>query len=159
MTTRQREAARQVGLLNRKHGEGQGRRTPEYRAWDSLRDRCLNRRSPRYADYGGRGIAVCTRWRDSYENFLADVGRRPSAQHTLDRFPNNDGNYEPGNVRWATKKEQASNRRNNVRLEFDGRSQLLRDWATELRLPYKTLYNRLAAGWPLERALAPRSKK
>lgn len=151
--SKQREAARRVGLANRKHGEGQ-ERSPEYRSWDGMRDRCLNEKSAPYADYGGRGITVCSRWRgpDGYENFLADMGRKPSPHHTLDRR-DNGGNYTPENCRWATKKEQASNRRDNVRLTFNGETHLLRDWAARLELPYNTLYNRLARGWSVARAL------
>jgi hypothetical protein len=82
----------------------------EYSIWRQMRQRCSNSRNTSYKLYGGRGISVCARW-DTFENFLADMGRRPSPQHSLDRFPNNDGNYEPGNVRWATAKQQANNRR------------------------------------------------
>lgn len=83
--------------------------TPEYTCWGSMRHRCRNPKSSKYADYGGRGISVCERW-NSFENFLADMGRRPTPAHSLDRI-NNDGNYEPGNCRWATPKEQMNNRR------------------------------------------------
>lgn len=77
--------------------------------WKSMRSRCLNSSSPKFADYGGRGITVCERW-NSFENFLADMGERPSKLHSIDRI-NNDGNYEPGNCRWATKAEQSRNTR------------------------------------------------
>ena len=83
--------------------------TPEYAAWRNMKQRCLNSKNPRYADYGGRGITVCERWLD-FETFLADVGLRPSPELTLDRI-NNDGNYEPGNVRWTTRTAQQQNRR------------------------------------------------
>lgn len=84
--------------------------TPTYRSWASMIMRCFDPRQKSYADYGGRGITVCERWRSSFENFLADMGERPKGK-TLDRFPNNDGNYEPGNCRWATPKQQTMNRR------------------------------------------------
>ena len=82
----------------------------EYNAWGHMKSRCTNPNDSRYADYGGRGITVCMRWM-KFENFIGDVGRRPTSQHSLDRFPNNDGNYEPGNVRWATRTQQTRNRR------------------------------------------------
>jgi hypothetical protein len=94
------------------HGECLHRRiSPEYTSWQAMKARCSNPNLSAFKYYGGRGISVCARWRDSFEEFLADMGRRPSMAHTLDRFPNNNGNYEPGNVRWATKSEQLKNRR------------------------------------------------
>jgi len=102
-------------LLHTKHGEsacGTGTRpTTEYTCWVNMRLRCFNPNDQHWADYGGRGITVCERWRDSFENFLVDMGRKPTSAHSIDRWPNNDGNYELSNCRWATQKEQASNRR------------------------------------------------
>ncbi len=87
----------------------------EYRIWRGMKSRCYNPNGPKWMLYGGRGIRVCNRWRDSFENFLADVGLRPSAAHSIDRYPNGDGDYEPSNVRWATISEQNSNRRTYTR--------------------------------------------
>jgi hypothetical protein len=85
--------------------------TPEYRAWSGMKYRCTNQDAPNWNDYGGRGIKVCDRWLNSFAAFLADVGPRPSPEHSLDRWPDNDGNYEPDNVRWATRSEQQLNKR------------------------------------------------
>jgi hypothetical protein len=79
-----------------------------------MKQRCCNPKNGSYYKYGGRGITVCNEWMASFEAFLEDVGKRPSMAHTLDRFPNNDGNYEPGNVRWATIEQQANNKRPNI---------------------------------------------
>lgn len=87
-------------------------RRSEYRIWSLMRDRCRNPNNKRWDDYGGRGIRVCERWND-FTAFLADVGPRPSLAYSLDRYPDNDGNYEPGNVRWATAVQQANNKRNS----------------------------------------------
>lgn len=84
--------------------------SPEYHSWASMKVRCYRRNHKAFKNYGGRGIKVCERWLNSFENFLADMGPRPTGK-SLDRFPNNDGNYEPGNCRWATRSEQQRNRR------------------------------------------------
>jgi hypothetical protein len=100
---------------NLRHGcAKRGRWTREYGAWKDIKRRCLNPKFKQWKDYGGRGIQVCDRWLSSFENFLADVGLRPSSRHSIDRI-NNDGNYEPGNVRWATKAEQEANKRPKAR--------------------------------------------
>jgi len=94
-------------------------RTNEYSIWSKIVTRCTNPETKDYPKYGGRGIQICDRWRD-FANFFADVGHRPSLQHSLDRI-NNNGNYEPGNVRWATAKEQARNRRGNHLVCLNGK--------------------------------------
>lgn len=97
--------------LRHGHSRGKGRETPTYRSWLSMKNRCLNPRTPSFATYGGVGITVCERWLN-FGQFLADVGERPSAGHSLDRIDGTRG-YEPGNVRWATRQEQNRNRRSN----------------------------------------------
>jgi hypothetical protein len=82
----------------------------EYYAWDNMKQRCLNPKNPRYKSYGARGIKVCDRWLHSFKNFLADIGHKPGPEYSLDR-KNNDGDYEPKNCRWATRKVQNHNTR------------------------------------------------
>ncbi len=127
------------------------RKSREYRSWQMMKHRCHNPRYTQFRDYGGRGIAVCPRWRDSFEDFLADMGPRPVGT-SIDRIDKN-GNYEPSNCRWATEQEQKRNTRRNVLMTFNGKTQCLTDWAAESGIPYKTLEARRRYGWTDERAL------
>lgn len=113
-------------------------------------DRCYLRTSSAFKNYGGRGIAVCKRWHD-FENFYADMGDKPKGM-TLERV-DNDGSYTPDNVRWASYKDQANNRRCNVVLEFQGRKQTMQQWSDEMGLKIQTVWARLNRGWSVDRAL------
>lgn len=126
--------------------------TPEYSSWSGMIQRCENANDTAFKNYGGRGIMICPRWRESFANFYADMGPKPSPQHSIDRI-NNEGNYEPSNCRWATSREQGSNRRDNRILVFRGETLCLSEWAIRVGLSRQAIYQRLAAGWSVERAL------
>ncbi len=138
------------------HGMCKGGNMPAWlRCWDAMIDRCYRPGASGYKRYGGRGIGVCDRWRgpEGPKNFIADMGDRPSPLHSIDRKDNN-GNYEPGNCRWATKLEQAQNRRSSVMLTFDGRTQCMSEWSRELGMNRMGIQGRLDSGWSIERALS-----
>jgi hypothetical protein len=126
---------------------------PEYWIWAAMIRRCYNKNFQNYHRYGGRGIVVCNRWRHSFSTFLADMGSRPSENHSLDRFPDKDGNYEPENCRWATQTQQMRNRYGNRLIAFNGEVLPLISWSERLGLPYKMLHDRIAKhGWTIQRA-------
>lgn len=133
-----------------KHGLS---RTPEYRAWQTMRLRCLDPSNPAYPRYGGRGITVCDRWRDSVEAFYEDMGQKPAPEYELDRIEN-DGHYEPGNCRWVPRSINSRNRRSNVWIGLGGESRTLAEWCELLGMPRDTVRKRLAAGWPPEEAFS-----
>lgn len=120
--------------------------------WQSMRARCRNPNNPSYHRYGGRGITVCERW-ESFALFLADMGPRPSPEHSLDRI-DNDGPYSPENCRWATRTTQNRNTRRNHRLTHDGRTLAIVEWAELLGLHAVTIHLRLKRGWSVERTLS-----
>lgn len=103
--------------------------TPEYRTWKSIHTRCYNEKHKQYHDYGGRGIRVCDRWH-TYENFLADMGRRPSSEYSIDRR-DNDLDYLPDNCRWATRREQGANKRTTIYVTSNGQTKCITDWLNE----------------------------
>lgn len=137
-----------------RHGESRsGATSPEHQTWTNMRRRCADRSKPEYKNYGGRGIKVCARWRNSYEAFLSDMGRRPSSLHSIERI-DNDGNYEPKNCKWALRYDQARNRRDNIPITFMGVTKCRADWADDLGISRTTLRGRLDRhGWSVERAL------
>lgn len=132
-----------------KHGLS---RHPLRPAYQQMKARCYNPNSPEYPNYGGRGIVVCERWRESFANFLADVGERPEGC-TLDRIDNN-GSYSPENCRWATVSEQCNNTRVNHVLEYNGQRKTVVEWAREIGVHPNTLRSRLRYGWSTERILS-----
>jgi hypothetical protein len=127
-----------------KHG------TPEYGSWISMRQRCNNPKKKCFEHYGGRGIKVCERW-DAFANFLQDMGPRPEG-HSLDRIDVN-GNYEPGNVRWATQQQQLENTRVAKLVTIDGRTQTIAAWSREKGLNLGQVQQRISYGWTLEDAI------
>lgn len=132
--------------------------TPEYHAWYGMLRRCTVPTVVGYAEYGGRGIVVCARWQDSFEAFIADLGPRPSARHSLDRKDVN-GPYDPDNCRWATRTEQARNNRRSRRLTHEGRTLTVVEWAEVTGLPHWTIRNRLKQGLSMDEILAPSKPK
>lgn len=125
------------------------------RIWGKMIQRCTNQNSPDYPIYGGRGIRVCDQWR-KLSNFIADVGARPSPRHSIDRYPDNNGNYEPGNVRWATPTQQANNTRRNRMLSAFGRTMTMAEWSREIGISQDAIEQRLRVlKWTVEKALTP----
>ncbi len=133
------------------HGRSQ---TSEYKIWICIKDRCNNQNHSGFHQWGGRGIAICDEWNRSFEAFLEHVGPRPSLDHSIDRI-NNDGNYEPGNVRWATRSEQMRNIRTNVNVTHNGQTKTIAEWAAITGISRKTLYQRAKYKWPPDELLSP----
>lgn len=125
---------RHENISNLKHGHTrQGNFSGEYKSWAAARGRCANPNNSRWDDYGGRGITICDRWLESFEAFYEDMGDRPTPKHTLER-KDNDGPYSPDNCAWATRGEQANNKRDTLRVEHEGRQYSLAQLADHLGL-------------------------
>lgn len=139
------------GQFEIKHG---GSHSPLYNVWAGMKKRCSNPNHPHYGLYGGRGIKVCALWEKSFDAFRDYIGPRPSKRHSIDRFPNPDGNYEPGNVRWATPEQQNRNRgKFNKIVEFRGEKKSIGEWIELLGLKRDRTYWRLdRGGWTVEAA-------
>lgn len=135
-------------IRNLKHGLIE---IPEYHVWLGMKQRCFNVKTEQYKNYGARGITVCKRWLDSFDNFINDMGRKPTSKHTLERIDVN-GNYTYFNCKWATMKEQSNNKTNNRILEYKGVQKTLMQWMSELNLKYTTVLYRLNKGWSIEDA-------
>jgi hypothetical protein len=142
-----KSAIKARGHYSCKHCRDNGRRldnscrSEEYAAWNNMKTRCYNPSYAEWSQYGGRGITVCDRWLESYDNFFSDMGPKPSQLHSLDRI-NNDAAYSPENCRWATKKEQGYNRSDNLMVEYLGVTKCMAEWAQELGISYKVLMGR-----------------
>lgn len=127
--------------------------TSEYYSWMSMKKRCLNDTHKSYKSYGGRGISICSRWENSFENFFEDMGVRPGKNYSLDRINNNLG-YCKENCRWATKKEQSRNIRTNVLITYKGQTKCISEWAESLGVSRsKISYRIMEAKWDIEKAL------
>lgn len=151
------QLGRIIGLAKTNHGECAGRRqgkkvSAEYNIWVLMIQRCYTPTNNVYHYYGGRGIQVCDRWRESFSAFLDDMGRKPSPRHSLDRKDNSLG-YSPENCRWATRIEQGRNRRNNRLITINGETRTLSEWAELSGVDRSTIGRRLNHGWPSERLL------
>lgn len=138
---------------NKIHGETVGKKfTKEYLCWLSIRNRCLRKYSNSYPNYGGRGITMYTPWINSYKTFLNDVGRAPTKKHSIDRIDNN-GNYEPGNIRWATRIEQANNKRCSLKIMYKNELRSIRELSDASGFPYGLIFTRISSGWDVSKAI------
>lgn len=150
--------AQSCGCLHRevvtKHGAWN---TPLFKVWKTMVDRCTNPKNHKYERYGQRGISVCKEWLD-YHTFAKDMSHDYKDGLTIDRI-DNDGNYEPGNCRWSTTKQQNRNYSRNLILEHDGKRMCVVDWAAEIGVPASALYYRVQAGWSVKRILTTPSAK
>lgn len=131
------------------HGDS---RSAEFSVWKGILERCYNKRFVGYQYYGGRGITVCDSWRNSYSSFLKDMGRRPSAKHSIDRIDSSAG-YAPGNCRWVDSKTQARNRRSNTRLFFKGETHCIAGWSELTGISPNAISMRLRSGWTVHETL------
>lgn len=145
-------------MSTRMTGRGHGKvNTGTYKTWAAMRSRCNRPKDDSYKDYGGRGIRVCERWNDSFENFYSDMGDRPPGA-CIDRIDNNEG-YAPANCRWSTAKEQANNTRRNIFFTYQGKIQTIPQWSEEYGLDRKVLWDRLnTLNWSIEKALTTPKK-
>lgn len=154
-----RGVRKSCGCLHHSHGETRGRDpSPEYKSWRAMKQRCYYPKSIGWENYGGRGIRVCDRWLNSFENFLEDMGRRPTLGHTLER-KDNDLDYTPENCFWATKTEQSLNRRVTHWITLDGERLALSQWAERSGVSRATIQARLRYGWPERLAIFEPSRR
>lgn len=130
---------KEVGSNRTTHGQSrESGRTSEYGSWCSMKCRCTNPKNRKFNDYGGRGIGICDRWMNSFENFFEDMGKKPGKGYSVGRI-NNELGYMPTNCRWETIQQQSRNRRNNIWIEYDGMRKVVLDWATHFKVKEATL--------------------
>ena len=151
------ETPARLSKTSRKHGASVvgNPRQREFRIWRAMLNRCRNRNSKAFSDYGGRGIRVCARWQESFEAFYEDMGPSPSRGHSIDRYPNKDGDYRPDNCRWATRREQNQNTRRNLMVTLDGTEMCLSEASRVSGVGLSTVSYRRKRGVPLERCFDP----
>lgn len=145
------ELLRAAHLTHGQSLKGKSEHYSTFVAWQSMIWRCNNKARADYKHYGGRGISVCQRWASSFQNFIDDMGPKPS-QHSLGRI-DNDGNYEPNNCRWETLSQQARNKRTNRVITYEGKSMTLVEWAEATGLNRDTISKRLEAGWTVAQSI------
>lgn len=127
--------------------------TKEYRTWKAMKTRCLNKNAPKYLIYGKRGIAICDKWLESFENFFEDMGLCPEDCNSIERI-DNEKDYSPNNCEWSNPKKQSNNTRQNLMITFNGKTQTLTQWCEELKLNYYTIWSRISKRkWKIEKAL------
>lgn len=133
-------------------------KTSEYRSWQAMKQRCHNPNYPNYKLYGGKGIFVCDEWRNSFDKFLEDMGKKPTLQHSIDRIDNSKG-YFKDNCRWATKKEQSNNKSDCRYLTYNGETNTITEWGRITGIPQMTIRRRINLGWDTEKVLTTPAKK
>lgn len=147
---------RSCGCLQKDTATTHGmKKHPLYRRWINMMSRCYNPHHKNYHQYGGRGITVCKRWHN-VANYVSDMEKGYSDKMQVDRIDNSKG-YSPENCKWVSCKVQQNNRRNNVRISFQGKTMTIAEWSNHLGILYITLYQRIIRGWPLDKALSPKS--
>ena len=154
VTTDARSASRSgcMSCTRTTHGYARGQRTDTYKVWQSMVSRCTNPRHHAYADYGGRGISVCEKWR-KFTGFLEDMGER-QPETSIDRIDNAKG-YFKENCRWATTKQQQRNKRSNRLVTINGETKCVMEWSESSGIPFRVLVHRVYRNWPTERLLSP----